>query len=205
MGKRSPARRRYDRIAPLYDLAEGPMEWLAFRHWRAELVQRVAGRQVLEAGAGTGKNFPCYRAGLQVTAIDLSERMLWRSLRRSSAASVRRAVMNVEQLGFRDNTFDTAVATFLFCSVDEPVAGLRELRRVVRPGGQVLLLEHVRPGNPLLGRLFDWLNPVARGLLGPNINRDTVGNVRRAGLEIVEEKNLSSDIVKFLVLRKGTG
>jgi len=198
MAKISPVRRRYDRIAPVYDLFESPMEWLAFRRWRVWLTSRITGTRILEAGAGTGKNFPYYAADLDVTAFDLSHRMLGRSLGRHSRATVRRAVMDVETLGFRDNVFDTAVASFLFCSVQDPVAGLRELRRVVRPGGQVLLLEHVRPGNRLLGWLFDRLNPIARAGFGPNINRDTVGNVRRAGLEIHEELNLASDIVKLL-------
>lgn len=109
--------------------------------------------------------------------------------------------MDVEALGFRDATFEGAVASFLFCSVENPVTGLRELGRVVRPGGQILLLEHVRPSGRFTGRLFDVLNPVVRGTFGPNINRDTVGNVRRAGLLIEEETNLGSDIVKLLVCR----
>lgn len=201
MGKASPARRRYDRIAAVYDLIESPMEWLAFRHWRRRLLSRLEGRFVIEAGAGTGKNFPYYPSGIDVTAIDLSERMLRGSRTRAASGGIRLAVMDVEALGFADNAFDAALATFLFCSVDDPIAGLRELGRVVRPGGQILLLEHVRPSG-YAGRLFDWLNPLVRSALGPNINRDTVGNVRRAGLVIEEETNLASDIVKLLVCRK---
>lgn len=201
MGRINPARRRYDRIAAVYDLLESPMEWLAFRHWRRRLLDRLEGRFVLEAGAGTGKNFPCYPSDAEVTATDLSERMLARSRRRASAGVIRRAVMDVEALGFRDGAFEAAVASFLFCSVENPVTGLRELGRVVRPGGQILLLEHVRPSGRFTGRLFDLLNPVVRGTIGPNINRDTVGNIRRSGLVIEEETNLASDIVKLLVCR----
>lgn len=191
----------YDRLAPIYDVIEAPMEWLAMKHWRRELIALATGPRVLEAGVGTGKNLPFYAPGLDITVFDLSASMLYRSRRRPCASDVYRVVMDAEQLGFPDAIFDTALASFLFCSVAEPIEGLRELSRVVRPNGRILLLEHVRPGTPWLGRLFDRLNPLARTILGPNINRDTVGNVRRAGLLIEEERNLYRDIVKLLVCR----
>jgi phosphatidylethanolamine/phosphatidyl-N-methylethanolamine N-methyltransferase len=177
------------------------MEWLAFRHWRKRLLSLLEGRFIVEAGAGTGKNFPYYAAELEVTAFDLSERMLRHSLGRTHTACIYRAVMDVEMLAFPDRCFDGALASFLFCSVEDPVKGLKELGRVVRPGGQILLLVHVRPAGRFAGPLFDTLNPFVRGLLGPNINRDTVENVRTAGLIIERECNLASDIVKLLVCR----
>ncbi|KPV39640.1 hypothetical protein AN478_10970 [Thiohalorhabdus denitrificans] len=196
-----PVRRRYDRLAPVYEWFEGPMEVLAMAAWRQDLVARVQGPAVLEAGVGTGKNLPLYGSGLTITAVDLSSRMLERSRRKPVRSPVQRLVMDVEHLGFPDNTFDEVLATFLFCSVSNPVRGLCELARVVRPGGRVLLLEHVRPGGPLLGPLFDRLNPLVLHTIGPNINRDTVGNIREAGLMVEEETDLFRDIVKRLVCR----
>ena len=99
---------------------------------------------------------------------------------------------DAQALPFPDNAFDAAVATFVFCSVPDPVQGLRELRRVVRPGGFVLLMEHVRSPNPLLGRLMDLLNPLVVRITGANINRDTVENVRRAGLAVEEVVDLGA-------------
>ena len=93
---------------------------------------------------------------------------------------------DVQALPFDDDSFDTVTATCVFCSVADPVAGLKEVARVATPGGQVLLLEHVRPRNPVLGWLADLVAPVVRRLMGPEINRRTEDNVTAAGLEIDE-------------------
>ncbi len=97
---------------------------------------------------------------------------------------------DVQGLGFTDNLFDTAVATFVFCSVPDPVRGLRELNRVVKPNGKILLLDHVRIDRPIIGRIMDLLNPLVVRLWGANINRRTVENVQRAGLEIESIEHL---------------
>jgi ubiquinone/menaquinone biosynthesis C-methylase UbiE len=107
--------------------------------------------------------------------------------------------MDVQDLGFEDQSFDTIVATFVFCSVPAPIKGLREIKRVCKRGGKIILLEHVRPGSTLSGKIFDLLNLITVKLMGVNINRNTVANMKRAGLQVVEEKNLFRDVVKFVV------
>jgi phosphatidylethanolamine/phosphatidyl-N-methylethanolamine N-methyltransferase len=199
----SVVRHRYDRLAPVYDFISAPMELLGMGGWRRQLISLVRGPRVLEAGVGTGKNLPYYSSGLSITAIDLSPKMLARAQHKHCASSVEHRVMDVERLDLPDNSFDTIVASFLFCSVANPVRGLRELHRVLKPDGQVLLLEHVRPPGWCLGRLFDLLNPFVVWLQGANINRNTVENVRQAGLVLEKEINLSGKIVKLLVCTKG--
>lgn len=181
----SAPRRIYDRVAPIYDWYDTPMDFLGGRARRRRLLRRARGN-VLEVGVGTGRNLEFYPEGVRMTAIDVSGRMLERARRRAGRLGrrVRLQQADVEALPFPDASFDTVAASCVFCSVADPVAGLRELGRVVRPDGQVLLLEHVRPRNALLGKLFDWLSPLTRRAFGPEINRRTEENVLAAGLRI---------------------
>jgi phosphatidylethanolamine/phosphatidyl-N-methylethanolamine N-methyltransferase len=199
---------RYNRIAPVYDLMEAIVERFAFRRWRERLWSQVDGNRVLEVGVGTGKNIPHYPRGVQITAVDLSDKMLERARRRVQAldSEVDLRLMDAQKLAFPDAAFDAAVATFVFCSVPDPVLGLRELGRVVRPDGQILLLEHVRVNKPVIGRLMDLLDPFVARLMGPHINRRTVENVRKAGLEIERVEELApGGLVKLIVARTTQG
>lgn len=201
---RSSVARVYDRIAPVYDLFEAPMEWLGGRRRRERIVEGARG-EVLEVGVGTGRNLDLYPPDADVTGIDISEAMLERARKRASRLerSPELRVADAESLPFEDDRFDTVTATCVFCSVNDPVRGLEEVRRVVKPDGEVRLLEHVRPRNPVLGRLFDWLTPLTRRLMGPEINRRTEANVEAAGLEIVDVRR--DGIWREIVARPSAG
>ena len=194
---------RYNRIAPLYDAMESFVERSSFSQWREELWSRILPRRILEVGVGTGKNMPYYPQGAQISGIDISERMLARAGERAQSLGLEVDLrqMDSQHLEFPDDSFDAAVATFVFCSVPIPVQGLRELGRVVRPNGDIWLLEHVRINRPVLGTLMDLLNPVVVRMMGANINRQTVENVRRAGLKIVSVENLRGELVKLIHAR----
>jgi ubiquinone/menaquinone biosynthesis C-methylase UbiE len=194
------AQRRYNRQAALYDLREAPME-LFIGRWRRRLWKQIPpGCRVLEIGVGTGKNMRWYPAGVSVVAVDFSPKMLSRAIRcaRRQHFNVALALMDAQGLAFADGCFDAVVTTCVFCSVPDPVLGLQEVRRVLRPDGRILLLEHVRSRLPLLGRIMDWLNPLSVRLQGANINRDTIGNVQKAGLHVRRVNNLLLDIFKLI-------
>jgi len=105
--------------------------------------------------------------------------------------------MDVCQMPFPSDTFDTVVTVCTFCSVPKPVSGLRELHRVLKPGGQILMFEHVRSRIGPLGLVLDLMTPLSRRV-GPDLNRDTVGNVQKAGFRIRREENVYLDIVKII-------
>lgn len=193
---------RWDRLAKHYGLVEFLSEWY-LKPFRKALWARATGR-ILEAGAGTGLNIAFYPPGARVTATDLSGAMLRKAQER--ARQQKRGVTFEEadlcSLPFADGTFDTAVATFVFCSLPDPVACLREMGRVTKPGGRILLLDHVRIDRPLVGPLMDRLNVTTVRLAGEHINHRMDEFVRSAGFEIVESRRLGfMGIIRLIAAR----
>ncbi len=194
-------RARYNRIAPVYDLMEILPE-RQFVPWRKQLWAQVPAGQVLEVGVGTGKNFPYHPDCITVTGIDLSDGMLARA--RKKAASLGKTLdlrlMDAQALDFPDDTFDAAVATFVFCSIPDPMAGLAELARVVKPDGKVFLLDHVRIDRPIIGSIMDIMNHLTVRVTGANINRRTVENARRSPLQVESVTNFGPlEVVKLII------
>ena len=149
--------------------------------------------------AGTGNDFRFFPPDQRILAIDISPRMLERAAKKAASycGSIELREMDVRALPLPDASFDTVVTVCTFCSVPRPVIGLRELHRVLRPGGQLLMFEHVRSRIGLLGIVLDLMTPLSRRL-GPDLNRDTVGNVLRAGFTLRREENVYLDIVKII-------
>jgi ubiquinone/menaquinone biosynthesis C-methylase UbiE len=194
----------YQRIARFYDLLDLPFEYGRYRHIRPQLFAGLSGR-VLDAGVGTGRNIPFYPAGAVMVGIDLSPAMLARAEARRAAlgAKVELRRMDVTRLEFPDASFDAAVSTFLFCVLpeDQQVAGLRELARVVKPGGEIRLLEYVRPQGAWRRFVASLWEPWMAWAYGAGFDRRTEEHVPDAGLQVVASRFVVDNLVKFLALR----
>lgn len=187
--------RKYNRFARYYEGMESPMSWAGFNDWRKTLWQRARGA-ILEVGVGTGANLPFYPQGATVTAIDFSPRMLAKAEARAKdlGVEVDLRLMDAQAMEFADDSFDTVVTACVFCTVPDPIKGLNEIRRVLRPSGQLLMLEHIKSCGPILGPMMDLLDYLPAALVGTHINRDTVGNLKQAGFAITSLKYLWRDI-----------
>ena len=171
-------------IGWLYDLLSRKAEKGELGERRDELLSGLEGT-VLEIGAGTGLNLPHYERAEKVIAVEPDPSMSRRLRGRAQEAAVPVEVVagSAESLPFEDGAFDTAVITFVLCSVEDPSAALAELRRVLAPGGRLVLLEHVR-GEGTLARWQDRFTPLHRKLAGNcHLNRDTRRAVAEAGFD----------------------
>ena len=170
---------KWDRASRWYDWGTALLELLVFRGLRRALLASVEGR-VLEVAAGTGSNLAHYPDGARVTAVDLSPGMLQRARQRGADDL---CLMDAGRLAVADASFDTVVSTLGTCTFPDPVAALREMRRVCRPGGRILLLEHGRSDRPRFAAYQDRTAASHACHLGCWWNRDPLRSVRAAGLE----------------------
>ena len=187
-------KKRYDTTSVIYNLMEWPVEQIWYKKWRQNLWLRIKGTKVLEIGVGTGKNIPYYPEQIELTGIDLSPGMLKRAkqlLAQEQKDHVMFKEMDTQNMDFPDNHFNEVVATFVFCSVPDPILGLKEALRVTKPGGKLHLLEHMRSGNAIFGAAMERLDSPIHYLTGVHIARQTVENVKATGWKIEEVKDLA--------------
>lgn len=189
--------------ATQYDFFMKGLDSLLAKRWRKELWSQVEGPEVLEAGVGTGLNVHYYRPGLLVTALDINKSFLERAELRAEEKKVQAefVLASVEDLPFRANSFDSAVTTFLFCQLRHPLSGLSELYRVLKPGGQLFMLEHVR-SKSLVGRLMTFISGPLYRLTGDNIAGNTEAEASAAGFINVSTIPLFTSVVKIIRAEK---
>lgn len=199
-------RHRYDRASRLYDIFEQPMELMALKKWRINIAKELKGK-ILEVGVGTGKNIEYYPEKADITAIDFSGKMLEKARNRAVKFNkkVDLLLMDAQNMEFPDNTFDMVFTTCVFCSVTDPVKGLKEIRRICKPDGKIIMLEHVRSEHKLIGSFMDFVNPMIVNLYGANINRRTIDNINLAGFTETSATNLLGDIVKKIEIDNKKG
>ena len=194
-------RRKWDGAAKSFDLMSygddrrlGP--------YKKRLFAKMEGKSLMVA-AGTGNDFKFFPPGLDIVALDISPKMLEIAAPRAVGypGTLTLREMDVCKLDYPEDTFDTVLTVCTFCSVPKPIVGLRELRRVLKPGGQILMFEHMRSRVAQFGVLLDLMTPLTRRL-GPDLNRDTVGNVQKAGFRLRKVENVYLDIVRIIEAEK---
>lgn len=197
-------RRKWDRAARTYDFITRADE-RRYGPAKQRLFAAMRGRCLMLA-VGTGHDLGHFPPGLTIHALDISRAMLEHARERAADYPGRLTLlqMDAQHLAFRDASFDTIATVCTFCSVPDPVLGLRELHRVLKPDGRLLLFEHVRSRIGPIAIMQDLLTPLSRRL-GPDLNRDTFGNLARAGFRVVREENVYLDIVKAGEAMRGAG
>lgn len=182
-----------------------PLENKKFAYIRAKLISKARG-EVLEIGCGTGANFDLYRGGLSVTAIEPNPVMRIAANKRAAEAHANIRVLegNAEQLSFADNSFDTVVGTLVLCTIPNPIQAIREMKRVCKPDGTILLFEHVRHEHILLGKLQDMITPIWKRVCdGCHLNRDTVTLLRHEGIHMMEVNQYIGNIFVTIGAKPG--
>lgn len=187
----------YDRFAAGYDRAIAPFERRFLSAWRRETLALLPDNaDILEIGAGTGLNFGFYPPCKHAAASEISLQMLLRAKEKAGPVELLQA--DAQRLPFGNDSFDAAFATLVFCSLPDPLKAFAELKCVVRPGGRIVLLEHVRPGS-ILGPVFDVLNLVSVALIEDHLNRRTAKLAADSGLKVVEIRRKAAGIVNLII------
>jgi ubiquinone/menaquinone biosynthesis C-methylase UbiE len=186
--------RGVEHIPWLYDGLMSLADGLGFARWRRALVRTARGC-TLEVGCGTGRNLPLYPSGVSVVGLDPDLQSLARARRR--APHVPLVAACVEALPFRAGTFDTVVSSLVFCSVEDPAQGLREIRRVLRAEGRLQMLEHVRSDRPLRAKFQDRIQPLWTYVSGGcHPNRKTEAAVEAADFRIDPSDREASGVLR---------
>jgi len=195
------AREKWDWLSLTYDFMTFGEDRRQAEEKR-RLFAKIQGRTLL-VSVGTGNDLKYMPPGCNLITIDISPRMLKRARMkaRSHEGKVRLVQTDAEHLGFADQTFDTVLTVCTFCSIPDPVQGLQEVYRVLKPDGSLLMFEHVRSKIGLFALFLDFMTFLTRRF-GPDLNRDTVSNVLQAGFRLQREANVYLDIVKTIEAAK---
>lgn len=205
MFSKEEIRNKYDKLARWYDFFEFIGEYLFARKLRKKLMAKASGK-VLELAVGTGKNIPYYPENLEITAIDLSEEMIKKAQKRAKrhGRTIKFQLMDSENLKFTDNTFDTVVDSGALCTYPNPMKALKEMARVCKPKGNIILLEHGKSSKKWLAKWQDKKAENHAKRLCCYWNRDPANLVNKAGLKIIKSERTFFGILYSIVAEPNT-
>jgi ubiquinone/menaquinone biosynthesis C-methylase UbiE len=196
-------KRIWEREAPTYDRRMGFFERVLFGDGR-EWVGSGASGQVLEVAVGTGRNFPFYPEGVRLTGIDLSPAMLQIARKRADELGVDADLRegDAQQLSFPDASFDTVVCTLSLCNIPDDRRAIAEMKRVLRPGGRLLLLDHVRASSKAWLAVQRVLEPLSWRFSRDHLLRRPLEHVLSEGFEVEQRERYKAGIVERLSARR---
>jgi ubiquinone/menaquinone biosynthesis C-methylase UbiE len=189
---------KWDKVAPNFDVMAGRGAENRWRPFKEELFAHMDGK-ILFLALGTGLDIPTFPSGKTITAIDISPKMLEKAKPRIAGynGELLAQVMDVHDMSFEDNSFDQVFTSCTFCSVPRPIEGLQQLRRILRPGGELFMFEHTGSRYYPFKIMMDFMT-LLTSRVGPDMNRTTVANVEAAGFQLREVNNLFLDVVKII-------
>jgi ubiquinone/menaquinone biosynthesis C-methylase UbiE len=191
---------KWDRAARSFDLmaAYGP-EW-RWKPAKQQVFERMnPDAKILFLALGTGLDIACFPADRNITAIDISPKMVEKAEKRVAdyPGTMTAQVMDVHNMAYPDGSFDQVFTSCTFCSVPRPVEGLKALYRILKPGGELHMFEHTGSRLFPFSIMMKLMSPLA-SRFGPELDRDTVANVKAAGFEITGVNHVFLDTVKTI-------
>ncbi|MBC2857280.1 class I SAM-dependent methyltransferase [Cetobacterium sp. 2A] len=193
---------KYTRMAHIYDWVEQRMPMNDFKKQAVNLLQG----KILEVGIGSGANLKFYKKDSDVTGIDFSTGMLEiakEKINTLNLNNVKLIEMNIENMNFPDNTFDSVLSTCVFCTVPNPKNGILEILRVLKPGGKAIFLEHMKSSSSSINIFLKFMNIITTKALGTSLLRETEKTIREVGFSKVTSKNIMmKDVVRLIIAEK---
>ncbi|MHA2006695.1 MAG: class I SAM-dependent methyltransferase [Promethearchaeota archaeon] len=195
--------KKYNKQARSYDKKQFMMEYLISK---ARNIFRFLKGTILEVGVGTGNNLAHYRSSVNLTVLDFSAQMLKQSrlkIKKLKLYHVKKLIKgDIQHLSkyFKEHSFDFITSTFVFCSVPDPIKGLQEAKRILRPNGRLVQIDHGLSNIKIVNYFLKFFDPLTVKLFGFHISRDILNNLKKSGFKIIRQRTLDPAGILRLII-----